>query len=164
MPNWVKNNVRFYGNEESINRLKVFVKTQESDFDFNCIVPMPNNIYRGNLGSEERKIYGANNWYDWSIKNWGTKWDACDATWYSDDNVTFNTAWNMPEPIYRKLSKIFPDVWFTAEFADEDLGNYCGTIIYDIDGFCVNYENDFKFACDVWGYDEEEMKEELGYV
>ena len=39
---------------------------------FENITPMPLTIFRGDLGEAERKIHGNNNWYDWSIKNWGS--------------------------------------------------------------------------------------------
>ena len=43
--------------------------------DFEKIIPMPKNIYRGSLGPDERQKYGNNNWYDWSVAHWGTKWE-----------------------------------------------------------------------------------------
>jgi hypothetical protein len=55
-----------------------------------------------------------NNWYDWSVKNWGTKWNACyvDVTFESDDEVhyQFETAWDYPHPIIRELRRKFPDL------------------------------------------------------
>ena len=52
MPNWVFNKVRFYGEKEEIKELKDFVKGEEFEFDFNKILPMPEEL---NLtaGSEE---------------------------------------------------------------------------------------------------------------
>ena len=34
----------------------------------------------------------------------------------------------MPEPIYRAMSKRFPDVVFYVQYADEDIGSNCGEI------------------------------------
>lgn len=205
MPNWVFNKVYFHGKEEKINVLKDFVKGKEFEFDFNKIIPMPEEL---NLtaGSEETiarscavarvngkttsdefekpwskgktfdewadlgdkyisniKKYKASNWYDWCWDNWGTKWNADEPYWEGDNFVSFNTAWNTPTPVYQRLSELFPDVTFMVEYADEDLGNNCGTIEYDGENFFVNEENSLEFACEVWGYDPEELKEEYEY-
>lgn len=104
--------------------------------------------------------YGAATWYDWCWNNWGTKWNSCDAYWSGDDFVLFDTAWSAPEPIYAKLAELFPDVHFTVCFADEDVGSNCGTIEYSEEGLFVDYINEFEFACDVLGYDPEELREE----
>lgn len=55
--------------------------------------------------------YGAAEWYDWSVKNWGTKWDAYDTEVIDLDesgerlNLRFDTAWSCPKPVFTKLAK-----------------------------------------------------------
>ena len=100
------------------------------EIDFNKIVPMPSNIFRGDIGSEEEERYGRDNWYDWSISNWGTKWNAYDMYVINDYSMGFNTAWSPPEPVIRALSKMFPDVTVKIQWADEDFGSNCGEIHY----------------------------------
>ena len=63
MPNWTANNVLFVGKEKQLKTLKDMLKSDENDFDFNNIVPMPKNIFRGPLGQEEEEKYGKNNWF-----------------------------------------------------------------------------------------------------
>ena len=109
---------------------------------------------------ENKRKYGATSWYYWCTDNWGTKWNACDVYWSGDNFVSFTTAWAVPEPIYQKLSEMFPDVQFSVSFANEDLSGENGTIEYDGEHLTTVYENDFEFACDVWGYDVDEMREE----
>ena len=75
MPNWVTNRIVFHGDQENIDRVLQYIKGNGSKIDFNKIIPMPDNIYRGDLGKRERELYGSNNWYDWSVANWGTKWN-----------------------------------------------------------------------------------------
>ena len=74
------------------------------------------------------RTYGADNWYDWSNDNWGTKWDASES-YLQDDGwmlrYDFDTAWCPPEPIHAFLVDKFPDVnisWFFREDGMEMAG------------------------------------------
>ena len=74
--------------------------------------PMPEEIKSRNPGDPTRpnkqeftQKYGADNWYAWSNKYWGTKWDVKeyrDCSLISLDNgvwmldIEFETAWNPP--------------------------------------------------------------------
>ena len=49
------------------------------------------------------QTYGSLDWYEWCVKNWGTKWNA-DTLSVSDDEIIFNTAWSPSEPIIKELS------------------------------------------------------------
>lgn len=42
-------------------------------------------------------------WYDWSIANWGTKWNGMATERVSDTVVKFESAWNPPEPVIKEL-------------------------------------------------------------
>lgn len=164
MPNWVKNNVIVTGKKEALEQFKE-KHFKEECLDFETIIPMPDKIFRGDLGQEEKEKYGDNNWYDWSIQNWGTKWNAGEG--YLSDvqrihtntymlQFEFTTAWSVPEQIYRKLSELYPDVGITVEFADEDIGSNCGTIEIgngEID--ICSLDGDEEFANSVWGWHEQ---------
>ena len=110
--------------------------------------------------------YGHPTWYEWSCNNWGTKWNSCgydENTDYSNgDKLWFQTAWSAPHPILRKLSEQYPDIRFTHEWADEDLGTNCGRREY-FGGACEEtyYPQDGKealeFAARVWEYDMEDI-------
>ena len=109
---------------------------------------------------DNMKKYGAYDWYDWRCWHWGTKWNSCDATWYGDNMVAFDTDWSTPLPIYQKLAKLFPDVEIDVDYADEDLGNNCGTIWCSGEDYSVDVKDDFEFACAVHGYDPDEIRNE----
>jgi hypothetical protein len=100
--------------------------------DFNKIVPMPEHIYRGNLGRKEIEKYGAENcWYDWSIKNWGTKWNSYGYNEHTAENfdgssIKFLTAWSSVSDLMKKLSSMFPDIRFDYKWVDEDFGHNTG--------------------------------------
>lgn len=61
MPNWVTNRIVFRGNQENIDRVMQYIKGNGSKIDFNKIIPMPNNIYRGDLDKRAMELYGSNN-------------------------------------------------------------------------------------------------------
>lgn len=130
MPNWTQNYVTFKGSKEKIIELKELFASEEKVFDFNKILPMPEDSEdfqatgdltmdtdQGDLSMKEfieKKIETANNWYYWSVKNWGTKWNAIEPTLDVDNECelkySFRTAWDAPrgviQEIYDKRDKI----------------------------------------------------------
>ena len=77
--------------------------------------------------------------------------------------IIFETAWNTPAPLIEAMSKKYPDLTFDVEYADEDLGNNCGTYSYNagelIDEELLYYgDASFEFACSLWGYDPDEAR------
>jgi hypothetical protein len=75
---------------------------------FNCAIEMPKDIMDANESTPEKerkklmKKYGIDNWYDWAIKFWGTKWNVYDKS-ISRAKVSefevryvFGTAWSPP--------------------------------------------------------------------
>lgn len=96
---------------------------------------------------KEEQQYGENNWYNWSIKNWGTKWNAYDTAITDYDDIFFDTAWATPRPVFIELSKKFPTVEIQVEHADEDIGSNCGVTIYKNGE--VTYEEN-KYGDDVF--------------
>ena len=84
--------------------------------DFRKIIPQPENLFQESISDEKKReldAQGIPNWYDWNIDNWGTKWNAYDVNVQRmDDNrfdVTFQTAWGIPEPIMEKIFDKFKD-------------------------------------------------------
>jgi hypothetical protein len=60
---------------------------------------------------------GYTNWYDWSVDNWGVKWDASalKVKELSDFNTviySFDSPWGTPEHFVIELSKLYPDACF----------------------------------------------------
>jgi hypothetical protein len=62
-----------------------------------------------------RKI-GFYNWCDWSIHNWGVKWDAGHSQLIEETDTTlsynFDTAWDTPETFFRSLFAMYPHLEF----------------------------------------------------
>lgn len=62
---------------------------------------------------------GCFNWYDWSTKNWGAKWNA-DTLGMTSNKVWFQSPWGYPHEYFQALAKAFPDKEFTAYIVYED--------------------------------------------
>ena len=171
MPNHVRNILRLEGDEQKIKQLMEAVKNDEygiGTIDFNKVVPMPDYIYKGSLGRAEQEKYGKDNWYDWSVANWGTKWNAYgyyEGGEYTPKEgetptITLNTAWCAPHPVIDKLSEMFPDVDITHEWADEDIGRNCGRFKYSdgerIEEYYPEGKEAYEFSFRMWDISPEE--------
>lgn len=109
--------------------------------------------------------YGCMTWYNWHRKYWGTKWNCCEDSYVGNNVYVFQTAWSMPDGIYRELSKQYPGVKVSVEYADEDIGANCGVVEYEngevtYDEYrgCEDSEDEdaresaCEFANSVWDY------------
>lgn len=145
MPNHITNKIEFYGEQSNIDKVLELIKGEKECIDFEKIIPMPDNIFRGNVGAQERELYGKNNWYDWSIFHWGTKWNAYHSNLDKDNNtMEFDTAWSCPMPVLDALAKLCYErgVSFSGKWADEDAGCNVGVFESDCDGdeYWFSYE------------------------
>ena len=141
MPNYCNNYLSIEGNADTKKAVMEFVQSAESPFDFEKIVPMPDHIYRGSVGEKEKKIYGDNNWYDWSIKNWGTKWNSVDAE-SLDDEIQFLTAWSPCNPVIAALAEQFPTMRFTYTFYETGMC-FCGKRVYENGEISFYYDGNY---------------------
>lgn len=72
---------------------------------------------------------GFRDWYSWSMKHWGTKWNAARAEitepFTLDEGyveIRFDTAWCMPEPLQQKVFEDFPTLEISWSWSNEDDG------------------------------------------
>lgn len=72
--------------------------------------------------------FSGNGWYDWNVREWGTKWDACDpcvneivadGKGNASVSITFETAWSIPEPVFRAMVAQHPTIDFDFESEEE---------------------------------------------
>ena len=140
MPNHVTNIVRVSGDPEKVKAMFEDIKDDKiglGSIDFNKVIPMPEHIFRGNLGMAEREKYGKDNWYDWSIAHWGTKWNSYgyDGAYtpqdFDGEHIEFQTAWSRPESVIAALAAKYPDLSFEHKWADEDFGYNVGHLEYE---------------------------------
>lgn len=100
--------------------------------------------------------YGYTDWYEWSRKEWGTKWNASN-TQDCGDVIEFETAWCMPYKVFEALA-VKLDMPVRVQYADEDLGSNCGLVDFvanpdtnEVDCFEILGES-VELANDTWGY------------
>lgn len=159
MPNWVRNKVKF-GTDQVIKDCMTIRETGNKEFDFNKVIPMPKELEEENgfekLTMEEKLIFlkendNCDNWYDWNVKHWGTKWNSSETFVVNDKEVEFDTAWSTPEPIFKAISKKY-NTTVKVGFADEAIGENCGILAYKNGEETYYKEGDADFAERIWGY------------
>jgi len=136
MPNWCNNSIKLYNCDEPFDQaVKDYLTTDgdETILDFQKIIPMPEELKNttsptpDDINPELQKTllekYGADNWYDWSVKHWGTKWNCCDP-FINELGMSFTTAWSPPTPVIEALAKLIKkDLRMT--YVEEGMG-FCG--------------------------------------
>lgn len=80
---------------------------------------------------EETLMFKGNCWYDWNVRNWGTKWDVAVSpddkypeTELHEESSTvlgykFNTAWSPPIEAITILSEQYPTLNFNLSYEEE---------------------------------------------
>ena len=140
MPNWCSNIVLVKGDPDEVEKLLSFVEEDGNPFSLNKIIVMPTQLSGGSapvrdedVAANNLLLYGAKDWYDWAVKNWGTKWNTSDTRIVSDMSspmmpghrtvkITFNTAWSPPVLVYKQLAKLFPNTNIYASYDESGVG------------------------------------------
>jgi len=103
MPNWCYNIVTIVAEQSIIDDL------EEHKLDFEHYVPRP---------PEEEE-----NWYDWNIENWGTKWSIADISIDRNDEekITFEfaTAWSPPKNFFMNLCRLYEKIHIELKYTEE---------------------------------------------
>lgn len=92
----------------------------------------PQALVEGQKCIDAFNATGHTDWYEWSIANWGTKWNSysfreerCDIKELLGEPVegelefVFDTAWSFPQPVFDALSERFPSLRFSCVSIDE---------------------------------------------
>lgn len=102
------------------------------------------------MSDDWKERFGADNWYDWTTNNWGTKWGAYDVEVGEMESlparegfvkvvIRFQTAWSSGAVAIAKLAEVYPTIEFYLIYADEDCGFNTGKIWWE-NGFTANTE------------------------
>ena len=80
-------------------------------------------------GMESEKLiakYKTNNWYDWAIMNWGTKWGSYSSELYAEGKsflkYVFSSAWSPPIAALEQISADYPNLVFELQYQEEGNG------------------------------------------
>jgi hypothetical protein len=125
MPNWVYNKMTVTGSKPDLEAFAKKASEQRpegarpSDLSFwNFVRPADSELVE----------YHETGWYDWNIKHWGTKWDACDAEAgdierQADDDFSldyeFSTAWADPKEVFEAMVSQHPELSFSVTCNEE---------------------------------------------
>lgn len=159
MPNWCENDVIIRGSQDEIRRIKAMLEGENGPIDFNKLLPYPSRFEEATTAAEElsRKqteemkgmtqeqcvAYRAEHGYprdgynqgghEWCIANWGTKWNASNPQLQDEAPqrlcYTLETAWAPPVPVFKELSKHFPEAEITLDWYEGGMAMR-GTVRY----------------------------------
>ena len=103
-------------------------------------------------------------WYSWRCSFWGTKWDLCGFSiskeeWLDSDanEITFNTAWSPPKPLFDFIAMLYPTLSFKLAYIEEGL-RFSGYTIWEHGDKLERFYQDKitrEFAIEHLGYSDE---------
>jgi hypothetical protein len=149
MPNHCYNVLKLTDNPSKTKEtLKSYIKKEDGEevFDFNKVIKMPEelNITSTNPDTKTKegrelkkqqdeniKNHGFKDWYDWSVANWGTKWNSYE-NYMGEDSISFQTAWSPPIPVIVKLAEKTKKSW-TLMYSEIGC-DFCGKLVVDETG------------------------------
>ena len=149
MPNWCNNSITIQGPTDKIRTIWHRANGSE-DYSglLNAMVEMPEEL-RGTTAPGDpdevlQEKYGASNWYDWRVYNWGTKWEidnqGLEFTDNGDGTATiegwFDSAWAPPIEAYDAFLEHNEDCSIIADYHEGGM---------DFGGF---YDNGVVEQCD----------------
>jgi len=140
MPNWCDNTVMIKGDAGTVLTVKQMLQESGNVFSFSKLLPCPPALMNTTAPNRNEQSvafnkskFGASDWYDWCIENWGTKWNSSEAAITMDhtDQIaySFQTAWAPPIPVYQKLAEMFPNINIFINY-DECGGDFSGWRYY----------------------------------
>ncbi len=188
MPNHVYTSMLVTGEPELI---KLFTEKHfdKEQFDLSSFAPMPTELkgttapnkppringkevlpnsveYKAWQANTNRLIeaYGYDNWYEWCLQHWGTKWNTyeCDMDTPTENTIAcnFQTAWSLPDPIFEKMAKLYPTLEFEMTCVEESgyFSGYISIIEGEVDDSTVtDDEEQWKnLATEILGYEFDE--------
>jgi hypothetical protein len=154
MPNWCNNTINISGPTETIKQLWDDANSKDAEGNeygfLNAIKPMPKALEGTTSpaprdGEPQPLVDGFDNWYDWRVSNWGTKWEVdMDGLEYKDNedgtssiSGWFESAWSPPIGAYESFCDDFDNCSLDAYYEEGGM-DFAGHWYDGVDDFCEN--------------------------
>lgn len=176
---YINPNILYYGSEEvkySLNEFNMLLNRIKekgyinkeyiiSEEEINKVKDIKNLLELGKIQIDNLYKYDSINWYDWSIENWGTKWNS-DNLEICENYITFETAWSPSINVILEMSKQNEGIKFAYLYSDENIGCNTGYLLVsngkiDFKGNFKDFSIDaYKLAFDLWECEDEYVYDE----
>jgi len=122
MPNWCDNQITITGPNSVIDKIEEIVNADDTHKNtglLNFFKPMPKELEgttspSSSADKPQPMVEGFDNWYDWRVENWSTKWEVCefygvdrqhlnDSLDESTISFAFSSAWAPPIGAYEQF-------------------------------------------------------------
>jgi hypothetical protein len=138
------NDLRISGDTEEILRFIEDNKT-DGEFCFKTLFPEP-------------EYANPEDWYEWRLQNWGTKWDVdgdVDVNKLDDDlyRLYFTTAWSPPIHWFETVVKNYPTLKFELNAGEPGMGWH---YVWQAQGgrSLLFHSSTFEDSADFWGLED----------
>ena len=157
MPNWCENELIIEGEPQTLDFIQSVSAHGDLPFSMEAFKPTPpllleksgisadgNAIGNAFLGNTN---YEYDNWYEWRIAHWGTKWDIADLHLHRTEraiSLSYQTAWSPNVSFWTYFSSLYPSVKISHRFVEEGM-DYIGQAFYqdgEIDELSRNLTDD----------------------
>ena len=189
MPNWCNNTITITGPKDKITKL--YTEAKAGNGLLQAMYPMPKELEDTTSpapkeGEPQPLVDGYDNWYDWRVNNWATKWDVdVENLELSEDGTNisgwFDSAWSPPTGAYEEFlaknedcsikalyyegSMDFGGEWFDGGDTCLTMSDYSADQMEDPnEGLIYELNEHFNFAEAVREYEEECKNEDAQKV
>ena len=147
MPNWCDNQITITGPNSVIDKIEKIVKEESNNAEDGLLQffhPMPKELLETEAGpiaktkaeKNERKArklsFGAENWYDWRVENWSTKWEVNE--FYGVDRQPLNDSLDESTISFGFCSAWAPPIGAYEKFLEDN--SNCFIRAYYYEGGC----------------------------
>jgi hypothetical protein len=128
MPNWCYNRLSISGNKTELKLFRELAKGGGTELSLAKLYPEPDYSkikVKPTFPSITKEVRKGEEWWDWRVQNWGTKWDieaVLDSADESYLEYSFDSAWSPPIQWLQKIVKDFPKLLFTLKYEEEGMG------------------------------------------